>query len=93
LIKDILDHLPKKRKVLVFINPFGGAGAAAANWLIARPMFELAGSRIEYTVLETERRNHAFDYVQKMEIGIFDGIVSVSGDGLLHEIVNGLLLR
>ncbi len=28
-----------------------------------------------------------------MESDLFDGIVSVSGDGLLHEIVNGLLKR
>ncbi len=28
-----------------------------------------------------------------MHIGDFDGIISVSGDGLLHEIVNGLMLR
>lgn len=24
---------------------------------------------------------------------MFDGIVTVSGDGLLHEVVNGLMLR
>ena len=63
LRKIILDVLPKKRRVLVFINPFGGAGAAATNWLVARPLFEFADSRLEYTVIETERRNHAYDYV------------------------------
>jgi len=26
-------------------------------------------------------------------LGTFDGIVSVSGDGLLHEIINGLMIR
>ena len=88
-----MQELPKMRRILVFINPFGGAGAAAANWLIARPLFDLASSRFQYTVIETERRNHAYDYVQKMEPGTFDSIVSVSGDGLLHEIVNGLMKR
>lgn len=28
-----------------------------------------------------------------MQTGVFDGIISVSGDGLLHEIVNGLMRR
>lgn len=28
------------------VNPFGGAGAAAANWAAARPLFELSSSRI-----------------------------------------------
>ena len=41
-----------KRKVLILINPFGGAGAAAGNWVIARPMLE--NSNIEMTVKHTE---------------------------------------
>jgi len=31
--------------------------------------------------------------MQKLEIDQFDGVVSVSGDGLFHEIVNGLMGR
>ena len=41
----------KKRKILIYINPFGGAGAAANNWAQARPMFDAAESRVEYEVL------------------------------------------
>jgi diacylglycerol kinase family enzyme len=54
----------KDRKILVLLNPFGGAGAARTNWELVRPMFDdAAKSRIRYTLLETERRNHAFEYV------------------------------
>lgn len=33
---------PPKRKILVLINPFGGAGAAARNWQTARTILEKA---------------------------------------------------
>jgi diacylglycerol kinase family enzyme len=51
------------------INPFGGAGAAPGNWATARQLFELAQQRIELTVVETERANHAFEYVQQLQVG------------------------
>ncbi len=62
----LIESFGPKRKILVFINPFGGAGAAVANWAEAQPLFDLAKSRIEYEVIETERQNHAYDYVQNM---------------------------
>ena len=52
---------PVKRKILILINPFGGAGAAAGNWVIARPMLE--NSNIEMTVKHTEYQNHAYEIV------------------------------
>ena len=42
---------PPKRKILVLINPFGGAGAAAAASAIARPLLERA--HVDLTVTET----------------------------------------
>ena len=36
------DQDPPKRKILVLLNPFGGAGAARRNWAIAEPMFQKA---------------------------------------------------
>ena len=74
------------------INPFGGAGAAAANWNIARPFLEKA--HVAMTIKHTERRNHAYDIVHDDLLpNQFDAIVTVSGDGLIHEVVNGLCTR
>ena len=53
------DIEPEKRKLLVLINPFGGAGAAAAAWNLARPFLEKA--HVNLTVKHTEHRNHAFE--------------------------------
>ncbi len=81
------------RRVLVLINPFAGAGAALRNWQQAQRIFELAKSRISYKVVQTEYPNHAFEIVYDLNVDEWDSIVFVSGDGLLHEIVNGLMLR
>lgn len=46
------------------------------------------------TVIMTERAGHAYDIVNKdLKQGDYDGIVTVSGDGLIHEVVNGLYRR
>jgi len=44
-------------------------------------------------VITTERANHAQSLLQTMELGMFDGIISVGGDGMFAEVFNGLLLR
>lgn len=45
-------------------------------------------------VVMTERAGHAYDIVHsELTPGEYDGIVTVSGDGLIHEVVNGLYRR
>ena len=55
--------MPPKRKLLVLVNPFSGRRLAAANWEIAKVLLEKAHA--DMTVIMTERRNHAYDYVNK----------------------------
>lgn len=43
--------MPKKRKVLILINPFSGQRAAAANWIIAKELLDKA--YIDMTIIET----------------------------------------
>ncbi len=84
--------MPKKRRILVLVNPFSGRRLAAANWEIARPIMEKG--HIVMKVIMTERAGHAYDIVnQELKPGDYDGIVTVSGDGLIHEVVNGLYRR
>ena len=55
-------------------------------------MFEKA--HITFSLVETQHANHAFEIVHdELVPGQFDAVVTVSGDGLLHEVVNGLLTR
>lgn len=86
------DEDPRPRRALVLLNPFGGAGAARQNWEHVQSMFDQA--HIDYTLTETQEAQHAYEIVNSQIVpGQYDAIISVSGDGLLHEIVNGLLNR
>lgn len=53
--------MPKKRHVLVLINPFSNNGASTQVWEDARLIMENA--YMELTVKETERARHAFEIV------------------------------
>ena len=41
----------------------------------------------------TEYSGHAYEIANKLVLDRFDSIVTVSGDGLLHEVINGLMHR
>lgn len=53
------DEPPKARNVMILINPFGGAGAAAAAWRTSQVLLENAN--LNLTVKETERAMHAYE--------------------------------
>lgn len=44
-------------------------------------------------LITTESANFARDYVRNMNLDDYSGIVVVSGDGLVYEIINGLMER
>ena len=48
---------------------------------------------MDLTVKETERSKHGYDIVKGLALGEFDAIVTISGDGLIHEVVNGIMSR
>lgn len=78
--------------MLVLVNPFSGTRLATANWEIARVILEKC--YIDIKVVITERAGHAYDIVHReIQPGDYDGIATVSGDGLIHEVVNGLYRR
>ncbi|CAK8676483.1 unnamed protein product [Clavelina lepadiformis] len=82
----------RPQNLLVFINPYGGRGKAKSVYKHeVAPLFEKVG--IQTTVVLTQYRNHAREYVEKNDLDFFDGIVAVGGDGMLNEVINGLLVR
>jgi hypothetical protein len=77
---------PKHANCLVLLNPFGGTRAAILIYQqVVKPMAELAGVHLE--LVETERAKHATEYAQTVDLTNIDAIISVSGDGLFHEII------
>ncbi|KAI9598471.1 ATP-NAD kinase-like domain-containing protein [Syncephalis fuscata] len=84
--------LPPRSHILAILNPFGGTRSAKHIYQqIVEPMMKLSG--VNVTLLETKRAKHATEFVRELDLSQYDGLVSVSGDGLYHEIVNGLLSR
>ncbi|KAM4696069.1 ceramide kinase-like [Rhinophrynus dorsalis] len=82
----------RPKRLLVFINPFGGRGKASKIYSTkVCPLFQLAG--IETDVIETTRANHARDYIMENDLQKYDGVVCVGGDGMFSELMHGLVNR
>lgn len=79
----------RNKRIKVLINPFGGAGKAA-KWYgrDIEPIF--AAARCEVDLEKTHYQGHAVEIAEKLDISAFDVIASCSGDGLPHEVFNGL---
>uniref|UniRef100_A0A1J3CQL3 sphingosine kinase n=1 Tax=Noccaea caerulescens TaxID=107243 RepID=A0A1J3CQL3_NOCCA len=87
-----LESLGRPKKLFVFVNPFGGKKSARKIFLEkVKPLFEDADIQLE--IQETKYQLHAKEIVKSMDVSKYDGIVCVSGDGVLVEVVNGLLER
>jgi sphingosine kinase len=82
-------------KLLIFINPFSGTGSCVALYeKFAAPILKLAGSECE--VISTTRANHALDHMRTISDAAaesYDGVVTMGGDGLIWEVLNGVLAR
>ncbi|NWR06264.1 SPHK1 kinase, partial [Paradoxornis webbianus] len=84
--------LPRPCRALVLLNPQSGSGRALDDFqAVVQPM--LAEADITTTVFVTERAHHAHEKVRDEDLSQWDTLVVMSGDGLLFEVVNGLMER
>eukprot|EP01018_Ginkgo_biloba_P022428 Gb_00257 [translate_table: standard] len=91
-IRRCLDTLGRPKRLIVFLNPFGGKKSAQKIFQQeVKPLLILSG--VAFTLKETQFQRHAKDMAKSMDLSQFDGILCVSGDGILVEVVNGLLER
>jgi sphingosine kinase len=79
------------KKLRVLVNPFSGSADAKSIWKEVQFVFGLANIPLEYT--ETTRVGHAQEIAAALQLQEYRGLITVSGDGLLNEVVNGLLKR
>ncbi|XP_019629056.1 PREDICTED: sphingosine kinase 2-like [Branchiostoma belcheri] len=84
--------LPSRPTLLVLLNPFGGQGKAK-QYFDDQVLPMMGEADVSISVVTTEYSGHAFDVVQTTDLSSWGGIVVVSGDGLLYEVVNGLMSR
>uniref|UniRef100_H3B884 sphingosine kinase n=1 Tax=Latimeria chalumnae TaxID=7897 RepID=H3B884_LATCH len=84
--------LPQPCHVLVLANPQSGKGQALQLFhTYVRPM--LTEADIKFKLLVTEHPNHAQEVVREEDLTQWDALAIMSGDGLMHEVVNGLMER
>ena len=86
--------MPPKRRVLALLNPFGGRGLGPSIWEKAKTSIFDKAKHLEVTLKHTERARHAYDIAKdELQVGQWDCIVCISGDGLIHEVINGIMNR
>ncbi|KAG6874191.1 hypothetical protein C0995_003737 [Termitomyces sp. Mi166 len=77
----------RQRRLKVFVNPHGGVRKGVSVFAkTIEPIFRAA--RCSLDVIHTAHRGHAFDVAKNLALD-YDAIVTVSGDGLIHEVLNG----
>ncbi|KAJ7291061.1 ATP-NAD kinase-like domain-containing protein [Mycena rebaudengoi] len=84
-----------RRRFLVVVNPHGGQGKAKKLWKdIIEPIFTAAGCHVDlqYTGPISSPTN-ATAIARNVDLLAYDAIVSVSGDGIANELLNGLASR
>jgi hypothetical protein len=80
------------RPLLVLLNPASGAGAAKRLYdTDVAPLLASAGSSAQ--VVETTHAGHAAEVVGAADLSALRGVVVVSGDGLVSEVLNALMRR
>lgn len=91
-LREYIDSLGRPKRLFVFVNPFGGKKSASKIFLdVVSPL--LKDADIQLTIQETKHQLHAKAVTQTLDLSKYDGLICVSGDGILVEVVNGLLER
>ncbi|KAG0144957.1 hypothetical protein CROQUDRAFT_707389 [Cronartium quercuum f. sp. fusiforme G11] len=83
------DGVDRTRRMLVIVNPFGGSGKGHSVWTnTVLPILQAADASFE--VIFTTHRGHGMEIGEQVDLEKFDVLVCVSGDGIVHEIINGI---
>jgi sphingosine kinase len=81
-----------RKRFKVIINPFGGRGNAYELFeKSCRPILEAANCSLDVHI--TEYSGHAIEIAEKLDLDAYDAIMCCSGDGVPHEVFNGLAKR
>jgi sphingosine kinase len=80
----------RRKRLKVLINSFC-VSALSKYHKFAAPIFAAAHCDVEAE--ETRYRGHAGEIAETIDLDAYDAIVCCSGDGLQHEVFNGLARR
>ena len=78
-------------KYYLIVNPYSGGGRGLKIQEKVQPVFESSGA--ELVIINTTHSGHAKELAKSLDFDGFDGICPIGGDGTMHEIINGMMLR
>ncbi|KAK4152058.1 hypothetical protein C8A00DRAFT_44832 [Chaetomidium leptoderma] len=95
-VERLLDHAysgsARRKRAFVLVNPHAGPGGADKIWeKDVKPILEAA--RMPMTIVRTTYSGEAVTLTRDMNIDDYDIAIPCSGDGLPHEVFNGLAKR
>lgn len=76
-------------KTLIIYNPVAGRGTAAKRWQEVEAKLHALG--VEFDVAPTRQALHAVELAFEASSKGYERVIAAGGDGLVHEIVNGLM--
>ncbi|ORX43556.1 hypothetical protein DM01DRAFT_1340709 [Hesseltinella vesiculosa] len=92
IMQSVYHDLKPEKRLKVLINPFGGQGKAKSIFETnVRPVFNAAKCAVD--IQYTEHQGHALQIAKEIDVDAYDAIVTVSGDGVIHEVINGFMQR
>merc|ERR1711936_1056919 len=92
LEKDFDPTTRREKPILFLINPKSGSGRAV-NVFNNQVLPILNESGIAFEMELTNRANHGRELVATSNLDRWRAIVTISGDGLFHEVLNGIFER
>jgi hypothetical protein len=88
------DSAMGSKKLLFLLNPFGGTKSSRKVYhTIVVPMLRMAGLEDKHELVETKNQHHATEVGKHLDVSKYRCAVTISGDGVFHELLNGLLAR
>lgn len=86
------DETSSKKPYLVIINPKSGSGQAPKIFL--QNVIKICSEAKLYNkIIVTEFENFAYEYVKTLKLDDYRGILVISGDGVVHQVLNALVSR
>jgi len=76
-------------KIIIIANPLAGGKACGQH--LAKVTADLSARDIDHHILLSRHHGHAIDLAGDLDIGAWDAIVAMGGDGTNFQVLNGLL--